>query len=776
MKNMEQKRAARYTIAIMLGDTQSDYSEDLLRGFYTCAKEENVNILFLMGPQTPQYCKDILSCSIDGDYNYQFETIYDYVHFTSVDALIVTYGSLSIFNNNQNKEKFLEQYQNIPYLLLEDTPDENDAPYLIADNYQGMRACVEHLVLQHGYRKVAFLSGPRSNKDAVERLDAYHDVMRENGILVTETMVAYGDYTEQVGRQIEYLLDENPHLEAIICANDTMAKACYRICAQRDLMIGSDIAITGFDDVDLARTLEPPLTSVSHSSFQFSYTALKKAIMLCKGKMPTSERMPATLRKRVSCGCPSAKLNTYTQIPPAQLRQFVIDCAVGVSADLLSGIPYKKDRDYYQALIEKYFTYVYETVIVQGGETFNMEHLIGMLKCFTSYPHISSVLVLEHFSDFFRVLASNAPDEQARRKIVSILSATQQHIHLNDVLKLEKEIVNSNRKAWFVPSFTRDLGISKENIESTMHNVMKRLQMMDVKSGSFYLFEKPILHHPGEALVLPEAMYLGAHFDETETVYYKELERPVITKAKGFSASAPNGHPYCMTAFVLFAGAEQYGLLICEVEQEDISFMQICSLQLGSLFRFLILHAQERRYRKELQNSLKVIEEKNHILSFVSEYDDLSELLNRRGFMERALAAVENHPGEKAYLLFGDLDHLKEINDSFGHAAGDFAIRSVAKRFRQCLPETAIIARIGGDEFVALVFIEDLGYKERIVRQFKEVSENFNAACERPYYIEISIGVHEFYCDVETDLDEIIDKSDELLYQAKLERRGSIKK
>ena len=70
----------------MLGDTQSSYSEDLLRGFYTCAREEDINIIFLMGPQMPQYCKDILSCSFDGDYNYQFDTIYDYVHFTRPDA------------------------------------------------------------------------------------------------------------------------------------------------------------------------------------------------------------------------------------------------------------------------------------------------------------------------------------------------------------------------------------------------------------------------------------------------------------------------------------------------------------------------------------------------------------------------------------------------------------------------------------------------------------------------------------------------------------------
>ena len=221
----------RPTIAIMLGDTQSSYSEDLLRGFYTCAREEDINIIFLMGPQMPQYCKDILSCSFDGDYNYQFDTIYDYVHFTKPDALIITYGSLSIFKSNQVKADFLSHYKDIPFLMLEDTPDDPDIPYLIADNYNGMRQCIEHLVNVHGYRKIAFVAGPANNKDSNERLKAYRDVMAEHQLPVTNDMVVYGNYSELVTEQVEYILDHNPELEAIAFANDNMAKAGYRVCA-----------------------------------------------------------------------------------------------------------------------------------------------------------------------------------------------------------------------------------------------------------------------------------------------------------------------------------------------------------------------------------------------------------------------------------------------------------------------------------------------------------------------------------------------------------------
>ena len=71
--------------------------------------------------------------------------------------------------------------------------------------------------------------------------------------------------------------------------------------------------------------------------------------------------------------------------------------------------------------------------------------------------------------------------------------------------------------------------------------------------------------------------------------------------------------------------------------------------------------------------------------------------------MEHALKLLRDKQGQKVYIVFADLDHLKEINDTFGHAAGDFAIVTAADYLRKCMPRNAIIARIGGDEYVAFV-------------------------------------------------------------------------
>ena len=771
---MDNCQRGRYTIAIMIGDTQSDYSEELLRGFYTCAREENVNLIFLMGPQIPQYCMDILACNLEGNYNYQFSTIYDYVSFAKADALIIAYGSVATFYNIEDKKKFLQHYAKIPHVILEVVSE--DAPYLIADNYNGMRKCMEHLVVHHGYRKIAFLGGPKVNRDSNERFVAYRDVMQEHGIEITESMIVYGNFTERVEREVNELLDHNPGLEAIVCANDTMAKCCYRVCQSRNLQIGKDIAITGFDGVEFSRLMTPPLTSVSRSSFKFSYIALKNAIALCEGKESPSYRTPAVMQIRESCGCSMEDMRKQTCVPPENMEQFIVQAAEKIAADVLDGIPYEKEREHYAALVDEYFSYIYQRVFEGETDTLEMDYLLSILKQFADYPHVSSTWLFERFSNLIQIMIDNEQDTNKQKVLFHIVNTSQQYIHSFERMKREKIMNDLNRKAWFVPSFTRDLNRrgKKGDYTEVFIPLMQRLQMMGGKSCYIYLFEQPFVYSSGAEYSFPERIYLTAYYNEKDMVCYLDEERPCVTADNGFASLMLNEKSEILTSFILFSGEKQYGMMLCEVEQEDISFLQICGLQIGSLLRYLEVNWLEQEAQEELKSSLRVIKEKNHILSFISEYDELTKFLNRRGFMEHAISACAQNDGRTAYLIFCDLDHLKEINDTFGHAAGDFAIRSAADRLKSVLPNQAVTARIGGDEFVSLVISDAPTFKDALIAELKYKSEEFNAVTTVPYYVELSVGIYEFSCNPQVEISEIIQKSDELLYEAKKRRRKSI--
>jgi diguanylate cyclase (GGDEF)-like protein len=278
------------------------------------------------------------------------------------------------------------------------------------------------------------------------------------------------------------------------------------------------------------------------------------------------------------------------------------------------------------------------------------------------------------------------------------------------------------------------------------------------------------VYRPEEEFHAPDTIYLTAYFNENETVCYRPKDMvPVKYNGNGIYDIIPQDKARFYYAFVIFSGEEQYGLLMLEVDQKEYPFALTSSMQLGSLRRIINMNIRERQMQKEL-------EEKNRILSVISAYDELSQVLNRRGFMEEALKLIGEKTGKKAYLLFADLDHLKEINDTYGHAAGDFAIVTAANYLKECMPEGAVTARIGGDEYVSLFVADEEYYCEDIMMQIKEHASRFNASSKQPFYVELSVGVHEFICDKDTDIAELFKESDAILYEQKQHRRTSVKK
>ena len=170
------------------------------------------------------------------------------------------------------------------------------------------------------------------------------------------------------------------------------------------------------------------------------------------------------------------------------------------------------------------------------------------------------------------------------------------------------------------------------------------------------------------------------------------------------------------------------------------------------------------------------VNEKNKILGCISENDELTGLLNRRGFMERTMNFINTSVKADAILFIADLDHLKEINDCFGHVAGDYAIRSAAEILQKAFGKDVLTARIGGDEFVAVMPYDYHIDGETYVDRIKQVSAELNATSGKDFYVELSVGYTVFRCDPSTDFNYILSNGDKMLYEAKQSRRKSIKK
>ncbi|MBQ8965687.1 GGDEF domain-containing protein [Ruminococcus sp.] len=174
----------------------------------------------------------------------------------------------------------------------------------------------------------------------------------------------------------------------------------------------------------------------------------------------------------------------------------------------------------------------------------------------------------------------------------------------------------------------------------------------------------------------------------------------------------------------------------------------------------------------------------NNIQELISDLEDtsvrdgLTGLYNRRGFESRsAEAARKMHRDEMACAMVIDMDGLKKINDRYGHAEGDFAIRKLAEFIGRGCAGGKIAGRTGGDEFYIFVPCCDEEQIDKFHRFLEADIKRFNESGEKPYTLDASFGacLHEIgpACDVE----ELIRIADERMYEAKQlkkQRRSAI--
>jgi diguanylate cyclase (GGDEF)-like protein len=459
-----------------------------------------------------------------------------------------------------------------------------------------------------------------------------------------------------------------------------------------------------------------------------------------------------------------------------ELEQFIESHTVEMSERMFESFPYEKEKKEYLVQLQGYFLYIYEEIFVRECRQYVFDELNMYLKKLCRFRHVSRRVMLDEIISFLRELMNYTWTEKMSAVLGSCIEDTQRYIHSKDVLELEADNNIANRRAWLLSTFTGDLINKNQSPKENISILLDRLQKMAIPSAYFFFYCDPVVRDGSLPLTRTRKMYLEGYYNEKEWFCADRADCPIIEDEQGISSYLLKDGSHFYTVYALFSGNEHYGVMVCEADQKDIYFLLSCSLQIGALFHSLRLQRAEQEARKQLEVALQLIQEKNSILSVISEYDELSRLLNRRGFMEKALQIIKDHVGRQAYLLFADVDHLKEINDCFGHSAGDFAICTAADYLRECLPEEAIAARIGGDEFVALILTDSSGYCEELTDRLKACAAAFNDSHGEPYYIELSAGICPFICAGDIELTEILKKSDSILYEKKSHRRASIKK
>lgn len=196
----------------------------------------------------------------------------------------------------------------LPVVLLNCPVDGESYDALTIDNRAGAYAMVRHLA-GLGHRSIATIRGATGNFDAAERLEGYRDALRDLGLESRPEWEVLGDFTETSGyHAIARLLTVAPRPTAIFAANDTMAIGALSALREASIRVPDDIAVTGFDDIPMARYMDPPLSSVHVAIAELGTRGVETLLQAIDAKNAHTrchQRLPTTLVIRRSCGAPT---------------------------------------------------------------------------------------------------------------------------------------------------------------------------------------------------------------------------------------------------------------------------------------------------------------------------------------------------------------------------------------------------------------------------------------------------------------------------------------
>jgi len=186
----------------------------------------------------------------------------------------------------------------------------------------------------------------------------------------------------------------------------------------------------------------------------------------------------------------------------------------------------------------------------------------------------------------------------------------------------------------------------------------------------------------------------------------------------------------------------------------DIDLLEFTAGQAGAVIERLALHAD---------------------LAHAARYDELTGLPNRRLFQDRILSAIARcrRGQSRGALLFIDLDDFKRVNDEHGHVVGDQLLHAIARRITSCVREADTVARIGGDEFVALLEnVADLAQAEALAGKIQQVIGTPLVLAGRTLQPHASIGIA-LYPEHGEVIDQLMRHADQAMYASKAARKAA---
>lgn len=192
--------------------------------------------------------------------------------------------------------------------IIEIAQNSTHFPTVQLDNLSPFKELIEHLINVHHYTRIAYLGNNLEPMFSVPRLEYYRQILTEHGLPILEEYSMDTDYTtESILAAMNHFMGLPERPQVIVCYNDRMAITAMALLQQMGYRIPEDIALTGFDCLEIGQENTPSLTSITFPVYELGTCAVSKIMARLDGKEDDMHSIvPAKISVGASCGCPGS--------------------------------------------------------------------------------------------------------------------------------------------------------------------------------------------------------------------------------------------------------------------------------------------------------------------------------------------------------------------------------------------------------------------------------------------------------------------------------------
>ncbi|MBI4976582.1 MAG: GGDEF domain-containing protein [Spirochaetes bacterium] len=624
-----------------------------------------------------------------------------------------------------------------------------DAPCITSDGRGGIRSLTAHMFDRHACRRPKFFlrKNPRGVIPSTwqDRYLGFADELISRGMDPEKHLIVLPKNDDDM---VAAAVAEHDSVygpaDAFLGFDEPMLVLLYRYCRNMKLRIGVDVRLAGFGySAGAFYDCHMPLTIVEPDWRSVGARSVECILRLCRGEpVDRDVSTPCSLTIRNSCGC-SPELASYHDDVPA--------------AHDASAAEHRPDGfDAHEAELKAVLT----------GESNERDVIISL------YHHLlreqDHHALVERLPRLVSLIREYKPDNPA----LPMLATSMVYALVDRIIVTRR--MSRESFSLQVGGFVSQLGqaVSMPDLRLRLEHFLRTFQIPFFMLGLYV-----------EEAVSAETSRM--HTDMLEPFFVRPdvtaddaSSRTAVDIAQFFRETiARHGTPAARIVMPLSANDVHMGFQIAEINgklQEPLQTFELTSSVIASAVLTIRLLSLREQVIAELKRSLATLSRYSKKVEAISRTDELTGLYNRRGFLDEVNEYWQetNGGGDNCRLFLIDLDYLKKINDNYGHADGDIAIKGVASILKQACRETDIAARFGGDEFV--IFAKKLpeAAVEGFLARLSRIADEVNRQLNKPYRVSFSLG--HTLC-VSNDggtlpIDDLLKEADAMLYRMKKAR------